>query len=387
MNVLYLCNFDLPLSCANATRVLALAKMHPTSDDVKLIGLRYHESKEDLCGKYEGIPYENLYIEEDHPLKRRKKLGKLLLKRLQEIVTKDGLDIIIFSNFYSDYSKVLYPFLKKYKISTVTNQVEWYQYNREYYGGVIGKIKFIRNRFALRVLSVKLKNLICISTVLSNYYKKRRCNVIQMPTLIDMCEYENLSHKKNDRMVISYAGNMERKDYMGNLFLGLSLLNEEERSRLKVNIFGTGFEKYKFHSSHKETGIESVVKFYGKIPYCEVKNNIVNSDFTILLRPNLKYANAGFPTKVGESMACGTPVIANITSDLGKCIIDGKTGIVCEDESPTACAQAIRKALNMKSSELEQMRQEAKQMAYRYFDISTYRSRYMTYLNKILNER
>ena len=61
------------------------------------------------------------------------------------------------------------------------------------------------------------------------------------------------------------------------------------------------------------------------------QNEIMNSDFTILLRDSKVSTNAGFPTKVSESLALGVPVLSNITSDLCNYIIDGKNGFVLKD--------------------------------------------------------
>ena len=103
----------------------------------------------------------------------------------------------------------------------------------------------------------------------------------------------------------------------------------------------------------------------------------------MLLRPNKRYANAGFPTKVGESMACATPVIANITSDLGKYILDGETGIICENESPEACAMAIRKALNYSQEELREIRCKAFEMANEKFNYQAYDDELKTFVSCI----
>ena len=111
---------------------------------------------------------------------------------------------------------------------------------------------------------------------------------------------------------------------VGNCAVGL--LSDEEKGRLALHLYGTVPEQLvmlgidpAFLEAHRDTVI-----CHGRIPYAEVKGKVADADFTVRLRPNKRYANAGFPTKVGESMACGTPVIANITSDLGKYIIDGK---------------------------------------------------------------
>ena len=70
------------------------------------------------------------------------------------------------------------------------------------------------------------------------------------------------------------------------------------------------------------------VVFCGKMSNAAVRQMIYDSDFTILLRDSKTSTNAGFPTKVSESMAMGVPVLANITSDIATYMTDGENGIV-----------------------------------------------------------
>jgi len=122
---------------------------------------------------------------------------------------------------------------------------------------------------------------------------------------------------------------------------------------------------------------------HGRIPYEQVKEKIAEADFTVLLRPQMRYANAGFPTKVGESMACGTPVICNVTSDLGRYVEDGVNGIICENETKEACAEALKKALALSNEQIKQMRENAVNTARESFDYNAYINRVGDFLNRI----
>jgi glycosyltransferase involved in cell wall biosynthesis len=84
------------------------------------------------------------------------------------------------------------------------------------------------------------------------------------------------------------------------------------------------------------------LKAVGRIPRDGVLKNLEEADFTVLMRsPDQRYAKAGFPTKVVESLSSGTPVICNITSDLGDYIRDGENGIVVDRCSAEAFSIGI----------------------------------------------
>ena len=53
----------------------------------------------------------------------------------------------------------------------------------------------------------------------------------------------------------------------------------------------------------------------GMLAHGDVQRLVGSTDFSILVRQPCRTSQAGFPTKFVESFACGTPVIANLTSD------------------------------------------------------------------------
>ena len=93
--------------------------------------------------------------------------------------------------------------------------------------------------------------------------------------------------------------------------------------------------------------------------------------------------NAGFPTKVGESMAAGVPVIANLTSDIGLYLHDGVEGVVCSDDKPESCMLALVKVLNMNSCEKQEMRLNARKRAEQSFDCFSYIEKMSLFMNGI----
>ena len=71
---------------------------------------------------------------------------------------------------------------------------------------------------------------------------------------------------------------------------------------------------------------------------------VAASDFTILLRPVSRFSLAGFPTKLAESMACGVPIIGNLTSNIGDYVHKGVEGVLVANETPEAFAEGLLRA-------------------------------------------
>jgi len=103
----------------------------------------------------------------------------------------------------------------------------------------------------------------------------------------------------------------------------------------------------------------------------------------VLLRPPARYAQAGFPTKVVESLALGTPVICNLTSDLGNYIHDGAEGIVCADYQPEDLVAALERALALSVEQRAAMRAAARARAEAAFDYRQYAAPLADFLARI----
>lgn len=382
---------ELPDSCALATRVINLAKiLKELGHDIELVGVCYDVGKE-LSGSFDGINFEMLRAAPWTGIKAYKRIKQLesdAEKYLAVHSQEKPYDAILLSNIYFDFSSSFINYAKKYSSKLVVNSVEWYEKNNSKFDGIKGKLNFIKNRIALKKIHVKMGNIIAISSFLDNYYKERGCNTVTIPTIIDLKEYENVLSKPkvfDGKIHIAYAGDPGRKDYIINAIYALELLSEDEREKIKLDFYGTTYEKLYANGLSREyiEEYKDSIICHGRIPYELVKEKIAEADFTVLLRPQMRYANAGFPTKVGESMACGTPVICNITSDLGKYVTDGINGIVCENETKEACAMALKKALMLTSEEKEQMRKNAVYTAKSAFDYNVYINKVEEFLKRI----
>ncbi|MDX1701156.1 MAG: hypothetical protein R3250_11085, partial [Melioribacteraceae bacterium] len=81
----------------------------------------------------------------------------------------------------------------------------------------------------------------------------------------------------------------------------------------------------------------------------------------------------------------GTPVIANITSDLGEFLHDGIEGFVCHDESAEAFAECLNRAMMLSDKKLSDMRMAALEQARISFDYHNYSETLSNFLGKINN--
>jgi len=114
------------------------------------------------------------------------------------------------------------------------------------------------------------------------------------------------------------------------------------------------------------------VKIMGTIPQAEVNKAYQQADFSIFMRDRKCSTSAGFPTKLAESMAAGTPVIANDTGDIGLYLKDGYNGFLINDNSIEEIESTLRKVISLSSKQKKNMRENARKTAEASFDYRSY---------------
>jgi glycosyltransferase involved in cell wall biosynthesis len=83
-------------------------------------------------------------------------------------------------------------------------------------------------------------------------------------------------------------------------------------------------------------------------------------------------------------MANGTPVIANLTSDLGAYLSDGINGWVCRDHSAEAFAETLQRAILLSPTERQEMRHAARKEAENAFDFRNHTVLLNSFLKNVL---
>ena len=146
------------------------------------------------------------------------------------------------------------------------------------------------------------------------------------------------------------------------------------------------FENYiKIHGV-KEIKFDLTIK--GKLNHKDVIKEITMADYSIFVREIARFSKAGFPTKYVDSVACGTPVITNHTSDLADYLKNRKNGIVIRSPSVKSIKEAILEAIEIKTSEdsYNKLRKNAKYSAQK-FDFRKYNDQISLFINDVINEK
>ena len=141
-----------------------------------------------------------------------------------------------------------------------------------------------------------------------------------------------------------------------------------------MDIYGQSVSQVKKHLG-KNAGLLDIhpnIIIHGRVPQQEAQEACLNSDFSVFFRLNRRSANAGFPTKLGECMTFGTPVVCNDTGDISLVVKNRVNGYLLKTRSVDEIADALRHILSLSVEEREAMRREARKSAEEFFDYRNY---------------
>ena len=369
MKILYIGAFRLPNYDAAAARVLNIARaLRAAGHDVSFISWGGLQRDDDLLpdGSWsvDGFHYvvtnelpqpgDSFWVR----LKNRINRGSETKKILRE--WPGHIDVII--TYDSSLCHWLVPFCEKRGIKLVNDLIEWYSYNE------IKPFDWLSYAYEMHFFQKKVKNKIVISSYLDNYYKSTHNIVVPAtcdssePKWITNIDYADALVPPFRGITLIYAGNPAKKDAVHKVINAVNNL-ANEGALIRFLILGITKEKYieRYRALLKDENLSNAILFLGSVSQDVIPSFYHHADFMILLRENSRMSNAGFPTKFAESFTSGTPVIANLTSDLGLYLIDKKTGFVVDEPTEAAIYSLLKETvLKLSRNEVDEMKEHVR---------------------------
>jgi glycosyltransferase involved in cell wall biosynthesis len=397
--VAYVGSFRFPDGDAGAARVLGIGKaLREAGFSVLFAGVEKRGRPQDRQpdGRFfcEGFPYLPEKDLGDTGVSRLKRAwlthlsGSTTMGRLRGM-NLAGTRAIIAYNASSLLLWRLCGFCRRRQIALIADCSEWYDL-RHTIGGVLGPLAW-DSELRMRCLQPRIGRVIAISSFLERYYRARGCVVLRVPPLIDMDDgrpnqADQVSHKDKDNVLrLVYAGVPGKKDLLGS---AVRALRDLRASGLPVVLDLVGPSRQTaatwLGGGRLLDELGSGVVCHGRVPHKVALGLVARADFSLLLRPDKRYAHAGFPTKLVESLSLGVPVISNPTSDIAEYVRDGKEGVLLADSTPEAFAAGVKRILDMPREQWSTMRLGARQRASDCFDYRRHAQRLKEFMREVL---
>jgi glycosyltransferase involved in cell wall biosynthesis len=383
MQILLISYNDFPGGDAGAVREYSLSKLIQSLGHKVTI---FTMGKVDAGSNHQfrGIDYYSLRIpavDLYSKIKNYVDYSRRLKEKLNSFEKKP--DAILVVNIPVNALRMVKKFAKDNNCLLIHDSVEWYspvQFKLRYFSP-----SFITKELYNRVLIDHEFRVIAISRYLQEHFLKRGLLVERIPIFFPTDEISCEKICDFDKLRLLYAGSPGKKDYLLEMIRGLSLLSDSELKRIEFQIFGVSKETMEqLLGRELYLRLKNCLVIHGKVSRGTVLENLKHAHFTVMLRdPSLRYAKAGFPTKVVESLVSATPVITNISSDLAEFLIDGKNSIIVDGCLAVDFKASIERALQLDREAIESMFAESRKTAEDFFDIGSYTSQ-MANLLRIL---
>lgn len=373
--VVYVGPYSFPNGGAAARRIYGnCISLKKAGYDVIVTSGQVSEKKTDEYNDIQVVSLsERLYEELPTVLKHLMyfSAGRKTIDWLDSLTVKPAA-IILYSG-YSPYLIKLIPWCKINKVKIIFDAVEWYDAPSKLHYFI--SPYYLNIELAMRWLNKKCDSLIVISDYLKDYYSGSVDCLVKIPPTVDCESIEaRVNHEDSKIIKLVYAGNPGKKDSLGLIIEAVQKVSQEGK-KIQLHVAGVtsaNFEKYLNKSFYTQENLNDFLFCHGLLSHDEALELVRSADYSIIIRPLIRSVQAGFPTKFVESLVVGTPVIANITSDLGCYLKDGVNGLVCPDPSLESIENVINKVF--KVVDYAEMRVNARETAEKYFDVDRYES-------------
>lgn len=313
------------------------------------------------------------YISMDYPQNRVSQLGigvaNKYIKAMDKVMSSRKYDAI----FVNSITYALPYICKKAKENAVpvfVEKCEWYDQS----SFIFGKYNPYYREYIKEIDSVLPDGYVVISPFFEQYYKERGFKTFLIPTILDVKTIECIPHKKNKRICVAFSGSLGNgKEKLGPMAKALDIMGNENENYL-FEFYGPSEQQIKdnIRDDNLYQRVKKCFRINGKIPQKDVYKSIAKADFSFFFREKRRSSDAGFPTKLAESLAVGTPVITNATGSIGKYLVNYENGLLIQDLSTKAIIEALHYIRHMDDAEYLKMRINARAVAELNFDYRGY---------------
>lgn len=219
--------------------------------------------------------------------------------------------------------------------------------------------------------------------LIKEYRKYKQLKMLHIPILVDFDRFINIRSEKSEKY-FTYIGEMSReKDGLNILVRAFDIVyNQHNDVFLYLIGHGNNESINKLKEMINSLNCKNNIRFIGKVDRDLIPNYISNSIANVLARPNNIQAKGGFPTKLGEYLATGKPVVVTRVGEIPNYLIDGENAFISEPDSVELFAEKLDYVLD-NYSEATQVGEKGKQLAKKYFNYQTQSKRIIDFINTL----
>lgn len=353
--VLIIGGFNLPNNNASAIRAVSLARL------LSKIGFQ------PVVAGFASDENNNWFVIDDIRCYNRRDSKTIatdisFVKEIEHIIPSSDIYAIIAYNYPGVALNKLFHYAISNGIKMISDATEWYGWELRERGLIGALVRKYHTEYRMRYLNKRIGNIICSTYYVANYYSGY--NTVVLPAIDD----QSFDIVKHDNHILPVSGGKHttrffyagspgykfRKDKI-NLVVQMFERLSEENIPFRFDVYGVSLDEYLKFFAAPNTKLKEIV-FHGRVSRQIILEQLKQSDFSVLLRPNDQVCKVGFSSKSMESISAGVPLIANdVNGDFSKYFTQNQA-LLCGADDIDGFYGLLKKACTMTGNEITSMK-------------------------------
>lgn len=386
MNILYVSSSPFPEGTAYSTRILGICKALQSSEN-RVFVLTDSVSSKMPNNVFDGI---QMFCGSNHLTADRTRLDYwtshyTMLIQLTKILKYEHIDCIISSSMYRRFSDIRAIAEKKH-IPLILESCEWFDENNWKKGKNDKEYK--RYVKAWEADFLNNDGVIAISRMLKEHFDISTPYVLRLPTIMNVLETEWNPVPTEGRIRLLFIGSIVwGKDRIKEIVNAVERLG---RPDIELHIYGPTKKEVEAQLGEMKNSnaFRNNVFLHRKVPHTQLMSEIRYYDLGVIIRPDRRQSNAGFPTKLAEYMSCGIPVIANDTGDIELYLHTNENGyLLPKNVTVDEIINVLETYYCLPVEQKKMMRKNARIVAEENFDYRTVSCDVKNFVNEVITKK
>jgi len=398
MNIAVLSHYSFPSGMSGTNRIASLAKgLVERGHKVKIFCIMPSEKPNGIInteteGVFEGIEFQytaGTVVWPDGKIKKLMVFAKGYVCSVPKVhdYYKKGCDCILSVTEMMCINVLFFFFTRLFRLPFVSTMDEYPCVVREPMRyNALHRFLYLKGNFKL------FDGMIIMTKRLMEYYGSfARINapMIHVPMTVDTTRFDSFSCRyvdKSDEQFIGYCGafdSVNNKDGIDILIKAFKKISDEFPS-MKLYIIGGAIDRDKRAVTQLEKltvdlGLGGRVVFLGKIHRDKIPELLSRATVLALARPNSIQAESGFPTKLGEYLMTGRPVVVTAVGEILNYLTDRETAFIAKPDSVDSFAEKLEEVLS-DLNHAKKVGHAGREVALHHFNYKVQASRIEKYL-------
>ena len=343
INIKIITTLPYPTGMAGSNRIMTYAKgLQENNCNVSVICMKTTESTQmiynnQISGNHDGVFYKyagGKTVISSNVFRRRIDDLNGLLMTCKDLITEkksDQTNVIIFYSFSSSRALALFLITR---LKGILFLIEESEHPLVYAKEMSLPERYFFNKFYYRLFD----GMLLMTKRLIRYFveeKGMKIPYLHVPMTVDLNRF-NIEKKKEKLKYIAYCGVLNnKKDGVDILIEAFALLAKDfpDIDLLLIGDAASLNEHELYIKKVKQNQIVERVIFTGHKSKDAIPELLLNAAILVLARPESIQSEGGFPTKLGEYLATGNPVVVTKVGEIPDYLADGVNAFIAEPGS------------------------------------------------------